>query len=84
MLGLPGKHVGSGDAVARLCLFMEIDLAAEKARLAKEVARLEGEISKAHGKLGNAAFVAKVRPMMAEESKNAVIGKLLAEIAAVK
>ena len=31
-----------------------------------------------------AAFVAKVRPMMAEESKNAVIGKLLAEIAAVK
>ena len=34
----------------RLCLFMEIDVAAEKARLSKEVARLEGEIVKAEAK----------------------------------
>ncbi|HTH08845.1 MAG TPA: valine--tRNA ligase, partial [Acidovorax sp.] len=44
---------------ARMCLFMEIDVAAEKARLAKEIARIEGEIAKANGKLSNEAFVAK-------------------------
>jgi valyl-tRNA synthetase len=44
---------------ARVCLHMEIDVAAEKARLGKEVARLEGEIVKTQGKLGNEAFVAR-------------------------
>jgi valyl-tRNA synthetase len=44
---------------ARICLFMEIDLAAEKLRLGKEAARLEGEITKTEGKLGNEAFVAR-------------------------
>ncbi|MGB4584820.1 MAG: valine--tRNA ligase [Rhodoferax sp.] len=44
---------------ARICLFMEIDVAAEKARLGKELARLEGEIVKAKGKLGNESFVAR-------------------------
>ncbi|NMM13426.1 MAG: valine--tRNA ligase [Rhodoferax sp.] len=44
---------------ARICLFMEIDVAAEKLRLGKEVARLEGEITKTEGKLGNEAFVAR-------------------------
>ena len=43
----------------RFCLFMAIDLAAEKQRLNKEQARLEGEISRAEGKLGNQAFVAR-------------------------
>jgi valyl-tRNA synthetase len=44
---------------ARICLHMEIDVAAEKIRLGKEVARLEGEITKTEGKLGNEAFVAR-------------------------
>ncbi len=44
---------------ARACLYMEVDVAAEKARLGKEATRLEGEIAKAQGKLSNQAFVAK-------------------------
>jgi valyl-tRNA synthetase len=56
----------------RICLFMEIDVAAEKVRLAKEVARLEGEIAKASAKLGNEAFVAKAPPAVIEQEKNRV------------
>ncbi|WP_198969751.1 valine--tRNA ligase [Xylophilus sp. ASV27] len=52
---------------ARICLHMEIDVAAEKQRLGKEVARLEGEIAKAHGKLANQAFVAKAPPAVIEQ-----------------
>jgi valyl-tRNA synthetase len=52
--------VVAGDA--RLCLHMEIDVEAEKARLGKEAARLEGEIAKATHKLSNEAFVAKAPP----------------------
>jgi valyl-tRNA synthetase len=53
----------------RLCLFVEIDVAAEKARLSKEVARLQGEIAKARGKLGNESFVAKAPPAVIEQEK---------------
>jgi valyl-tRNA synthetase len=53
----------------RLCLFMEIDVAAEKARLTKEVARLQGEIGKAQGKLGNEAFVAKAPPAVIDQER---------------
>jgi valyl-tRNA synthetase len=52
---------------ARLCLFMEIDVAAEKARLGKEATRLEGELAKARGKLANEAFVAKAPPAVIEQ-----------------
>ncbi len=57
---------------ARLCLHMEIDVAAEKARLGKEAARLEGEIAKANAKLGNEAFVAKAPPAVIDQEKKRV------------
>jgi valyl-tRNA synthetase len=57
---------------ARLCLFMEIDVAAEKVRLAKEATRLEGEITKANGKLSNEAFVAKAPPAVIDQEKKRV------------
>jgi valyl-tRNA synthetase len=44
---------------SRICLHMEIDVAAEKLRLGKELARLEGEIVKTEGKLSNESFVAR-------------------------
>jgi valyl-tRNA synthetase len=57
---------------ARLCLFIEVDVAAEKIRLTKEAARLEGEITKANAKLGNEAFVAKAPPAVLDETKKRV------------
>jgi valyl-tRNA synthetase len=53
----------------RFCLHMEIDKAAEKARIGKETARIEGEIAKVHGKLGNEAFVAKAPPAVIEQER---------------
>lgn len=72
---------------ARLCLYMEIDVAAEKARIGKEVARLQGEIAKANGKLSNEAFVAKAPPaVIGQERKRitefgAALEKLQAQLA---
>ena len=57
---------------ARLCLFMEIDVAAEKLRLGKEVARLDGEITKATAKLSNEAFVAKAPPAVIDQERKRV------------
>jgi valyl-tRNA synthetase len=57
---------------ARLALFVEIDVAAEKARLSKEAARLEGEITKANAKLSNEAFVAKAPPAVIDQEKKRV------------
>jgi valyl-tRNA synthetase len=50
----------------RMCLHMEIDVAAEKLRIGKEVTRLEGEIARVNGKLSNEAFVAKAPPAVIE------------------
>ncbi len=54
---------------ARVCLFMEIDVAAEKLRLGKELARLEGEIGKANGKLGNESFVARAPAAVIDQER---------------
>ncbi len=65
----PVAVVGAGDAMARLCLFMEIDVEAEKVRLGKEAKRLEGEIAKANGKLSNDSFVSKAPPAVIEQER---------------
>jgi valyl-tRNA synthetase len=67
---------------ARLALFMQVDKAAETARLGKEAARLQGEIAKANGKLGNEAFVAKAPPAVLEQERKRVadFGAALAKI----
>ncbi|UJB64635.1 valine--tRNA ligase [Acidovorax sp. YS12] len=67
---------------ARLALFVEVDVAAEKARLAKEAARLQGEIAKANAKLGNEAFCAKAPAAVLEQEKKRVadFGATLARI----
>lgn len=54
---------------ARMALFVEIDVAAEKARLSKEAKRLEGEINKANGKLSNEAFCAKAPAAVLEQER---------------
>ena len=57
---------------ARICLHMEIDLAAEKLRLGKEVARLEDQITRANTKLSNEAFVAKAPAVVLEQERKRV------------
>ncbi|NMM86430.1 valine--tRNA ligase [Rhodococcus sp. SRB_17] len=57
---------------ARLCLHMEIDVAAERTRLSKEIARIDGEVAKANAKLGNEAFVAKAPAAVIEQEKKRV------------
>ena len=57
---------------ARMCLFMEIDVTAEKARLAKEIARIDGEVTKAQNKLSNEAFVARAPAAVIEQEKKRI------------
>lgn len=56
----------------RLALHVEVDVAAETARLDKEVARLQGEIAKAEAKLGNESFVARAPAAVVEQEKKRV------------
>jgi valyl-tRNA synthetase len=75
---------------ARLCLYMEIDIGAEKARLAKEAARLQGELAKANGKLSNEAFVAKAPPAVIEQERKRIaeftgtLGKIQDQLARLR
>ena len=72
---------------ARMCLYMEVDVAAEKARLSKEIARIDGEITKANNKLSNEAFVAKAPAAVIEQEKKriadfgATLGRLRDQLA---
>jgi valyl-tRNA synthetase len=52
-----------------LMLKIEVDKAAETARLQKEIARLEGEIAKANGKLTNPSFVDRAPPAVVAQEK---------------
>ena len=54
---------------ARFALKVQVDPAAEQARLAKEIARLQGEVVKAEAKLGNPGFVARAPTAVVEQER---------------
>ncbi|HLL20399.1 MAG TPA: class I tRNA ligase family protein, partial [Rubrivivax sp.] len=58
----------------RMALHVQIDVAAESARLDKEIARLAGEIGKAETKLGNESFVARAPAAVVEQERSRVAG----------
>ena len=58
----------------RLALHVEIDVEAERERLAKEITRLEGEIVKANNQLGNQNFVSRAKPEVVEQMRTRLAG----------
>ncbi len=62
-------QIALGEATVALPLEGMIDFAAERARLAKELDKVAKDIGVIDGRLNNAAFVAKARPEVLEESR---------------
>ena len=58
----------------RLALLVEIDVGAERDRLAKEITRLEGEIVKADKQLGNENFVSRAKPEVVAQMRERLAG----------
>jgi valyl-tRNA synthetase len=58
----------------RLALEVQVDVAAETARLDKEITRLTGEIAKAEAKLGNASFVERAPAAVVTQERERVAG----------
>lgn len=53
-----------------LMLIMEVDVAAERARMTKEIERLEKEVAKAENKLSNEKFVSKAPEAVVAQERN--------------
>ena len=68
----------------RVMLVVEIDKAAERARLDKEIARIEGEIAKAQAKLANPSFIdrAPAAVVAQEKTRLADFGTMLDKLRA--
>jgi valyl-tRNA synthetase len=58
----------------RLMPHIEIDPAAEKARLQKEITRLEGEVTRAKAKLSNASFVDRAPANVVQQERDRLAG----------
>ncbi|MGH8705532.1 MAG: valine--tRNA ligase [Burkholderiales bacterium] len=58
----------------RLKLKVEIDVAAERVRLAREIARIEGEIAKARGKLANSSFIERAPAEVVSQERARLAG----------